>query len=125
MIRPAAVALVIHAVVCATLIGLDRASVRVGTPRLLLLPLAALIGASLVRRTMAPVQRWVVVAGAWLVVQLVHHYIVGMTATWNGTPLHGLRHGLWDLGFHILPVALAAITLARSTSLGDRLDISE
>lgn len=99
-----------HGVLSAVLVAAGAASVRVGTPRLVLVPLAGVAAAALLASAPSTAgSRLLAVAGAWFVAGVVHHYAVGITPQWGSRPVHGLAHLTWDLAFHAPPLLLGAL----------------
>lgn len=108
--------LVAHVLQCLLLVSFDAASVRWASPRLLIVPVAAVLGAAVLPHlvgapTPVPLLQ---IAGVWLAAGLAHHYLVGITATWDGRPVRGLAHVTWDLAFHVPALAVAAWGTRRS-----------
>jgi hypothetical protein len=114
-IRWVVVGLVAHALQCVVLTSIDAASVRWSSPRLLVVPLIATAGAAALAHVVAPSPPALLVAGAWLAAGLAHHYVVGITANWDGRPVRGLAHVGWDLAFHLPTLLTAAAGTRRST----------
>ncbi|MDQ2649096.1 MAG: hypothetical protein M3Z03_06045 [Actinomycetota bacterium] len=107
------IGLVAHALQCVLLASIDAASVRWSSPRLLVVPLITAAGAAALAHV-APSSPALLVAGAWLAAGLAHHYLVGITASWDGRPVRGLAHVGWDLAFHLPALLTAAVGTRRS-----------
>lgn len=111
-VRAAVVGLGAHAATCALLSAVGAAHVRAAAPRVLLVPVVVVVVVLAARPDAATPA--LLVALAWLVAGLAHHYLVGIDAQWGSEPVRGLGHVAWDAAFHAPPVLLAAVAWPRA-----------
>lgn len=106
-IGSAALGVAAHAVTCSVLAAAGTAHVRTPMPRLLLVPVVAIVAVLVVRPGPAGATLPLAVAVAWLAAGLAHHHLVGITPQWGSAPVRGLGHLAWDVAFHAPAILLA------------------